>query len=203
MNDNVVVFNLKCSGCGAPLEISSDIDDFSCSYCGAAQLVKRRGGTVSLSLIGDAIAKVQIGTDKAATELAIKRLRDDLMTLRQAQNAKAAVQVEPFASKQATNVLVMFFTFVISGVALIFGNLWGWLGFALVAYCGYSIWNNEVRITRAINDANNEFSERSKKIEAEITFYVRQIGAVPRATTMAETDLSQLVANDGNGACRS
>jgi hypothetical protein len=40
--------------------------------------VRRSGGTDSLRLIGDAIAKVQMGMDRTAAELAIRRLRQDL-----------------------------------------------------------------------------------------------------------------------------
>ncbi|MBK6999041.1 MAG: hypothetical protein IPH35_03375 [Rhodoferax sp.] len=69
---------LKCPNCGATLEVAPDLNQFSCGYCGSEQVVLRRGGTVALSLIGDAITKVQVGTDKTAAELAIKRLRDDL-----------------------------------------------------------------------------------------------------------------------------
>lgn len=50
---------------------------FACGYCGAGVAVQRRGGTISLSL-EDAVARVQVGTDKTAAELALKRLKEEL-----------------------------------------------------------------------------------------------------------------------------
>lgn len=68
---------LKCSNCGSNLEITSEMSTFACGYCGASQIVERRGGTVSLKILSDSISKVQVGTDKTAAELAIKRLKEE------------------------------------------------------------------------------------------------------------------------------
>ena len=54
------------------------MDSFACAYCETRQIVYRSGNTISLKLIGDAIARVQVGTDRTAAELAIRRLREDL-----------------------------------------------------------------------------------------------------------------------------
>ena len=40
-----------------------------CRYCGTEMLVHRKGGTVSLNLVAEAIRNVQIGTGKTATGL--------------------------------------------------------------------------------------------------------------------------------------
>jgi thiol:disulfide interchange protein len=50
---------------------------FVCAYCGTEVVVERRGGTITLKPLTDAIHKVQIGTDKTAAELAIRRLLDE------------------------------------------------------------------------------------------------------------------------------
>ena len=50
-------------------------------------LVQRRGGTVSLKAVTDAISKVQTGTDKTAAELALTRL--DLERTRLNEDIKA------------------------------------------------------------------------------------------------------------------
>lgn len=68
------MINLKCINCGAALEITPDMDVFACGYCGASQMVERRGGTVALKRVTDAISRVQVGTDKTAAELALNRL---------------------------------------------------------------------------------------------------------------------------------
>src|SRR5262249_33549760 len=56
-----------------------EMDIFACGYCGSRQVVQRQGGTVSLKLIGEAIARVQDGTDRTAAELAVRRLREELV----------------------------------------------------------------------------------------------------------------------------
>lgn len=74
------VVSLKCPGCGGALDIAPQIATFACGYCGASVLVSRSGGTISLSLEA-AIARVQVGTDKTAAELAIDRLERELEDL--------------------------------------------------------------------------------------------------------------------------
>jgi ribosomal protein S27AE len=76
----VRVVTLKCSSCGAALEIAPDMSRFACGYCGAALAVERRGGTVALKGVEEAVARVQVGTDKTAAELAIARLTRELET---------------------------------------------------------------------------------------------------------------------------
>jgi DNA-directed RNA polymerase subunit RPC12/RpoP len=69
---------LECKGCGAALEIYDDMDSFACRYCGTRMVVQRRGGTVGLKSIQEAIGRVQAGTDKAAAELALVRHKREL-----------------------------------------------------------------------------------------------------------------------------
>ena len=82
--------SLKCTGCGASLDITPDLQVFSCGYCGARQLVRRSGGTVSLKSVEEAVSRVQHGTDRTAAELAVRRLREELTAtdaaLKQARN---------------------------------------------------------------------------------------------------------------------
>jgi predicted RNA-binding Zn-ribbon protein involved in translation (DUF1610 family) len=77
-----MVIPLKCPSCGGKLEISSDMDQFACGYCGSSLEILRRGGTVSLKRLTDAITKVQVGTDKTAAELALQRLIKELEPLK-------------------------------------------------------------------------------------------------------------------------
>ena len=69
---------LKCPSCGSGLEITPDLDQFACSYCGTEQIVQRNGGVIVLKLLTEAIGNVQRGTDATAAELAIQRLEGDL-----------------------------------------------------------------------------------------------------------------------------
>jgi len=74
MGDTLRTLTLKCTSCGSSLNVSDDMDRFACGFCGTEQVVLRRGGTVSLKPVEEAIAKVQAGTDKTAAELALSRL---------------------------------------------------------------------------------------------------------------------------------
>jgi DNA-directed RNA polymerase subunit RPC12/RpoP len=86
---------LKCPNCGASLEVCHDQDQFACGYCGSHILVERRGGTVSLKALTQAIERVQTATDKTAAELAIarydaeaKEIRSRVATLQDKQNSE-------------------------------------------------------------------------------------------------------------------
>lgn len=73
MPDQTMLVALKCPNCGAPLKVSQEMSAFACGHCGANVVVRREGGTVSLSLEA-VIARVQKGTDRTAAELSIPRL---------------------------------------------------------------------------------------------------------------------------------
>jgi ribosomal protein S27AE len=78
------VVTLSCSSCGAALDIAPDMSRFACGYCGATLAVERRGGTIALKGVVDAVERVQVGTDKTAAELAIARLTRELESERAA-----------------------------------------------------------------------------------------------------------------------
>lgn len=69
---------LSCKYCGANLQVYDDMEYFACGHCGTALIVQRRGGTVNLRGVTQAIQKVQVGTDKTAAELALVRLNGEL-----------------------------------------------------------------------------------------------------------------------------
>lgn len=72
---------LQCPNCGARLEIAGDMEHFACGYCGSEVVVQRRGGTVGLKLVKDAIERVQRGTDRSASELTLVRLEREINAL--------------------------------------------------------------------------------------------------------------------------
>jgi len=78
--DSIASLSLKCQNCGAPLNIAQQMERITCGYCGSEQIIQRSGAEVSLKIVGDAIAKVQFGVDKSASELAIKRLQAKLQS---------------------------------------------------------------------------------------------------------------------------
>jgi len=84
MSDHFV--NLNCANCGAKLDVYDDMERFACGYCGTELIVQRRGGTVALKAVAEAIKRVQIGTDKTAAELAIARYEKELTDARNKAN---------------------------------------------------------------------------------------------------------------------
>lgn len=72
------ILSLKCVNCGAGLEVKPDIDDFACGYCGVQQHVERGGGIVSLRRMEEALDDVKLGTNRAASEFALRRLHADV-----------------------------------------------------------------------------------------------------------------------------
>jgi len=73
---------LSCPSCGAKLQIGNDIETFACNHCGNEHVVKRIGGIVSLAPVVEQLKKVSEGVDKTASELAIKRLTDDIREIK-------------------------------------------------------------------------------------------------------------------------
>lgn len=72
------LLKLSCANCSAPLEVGDNMDRFTCSYCGTAQVVERSGGVISTRKLETAINAVQRGTDRTAAELAMPRLDREL-----------------------------------------------------------------------------------------------------------------------------
>jgi predicted RNA-binding Zn-ribbon protein involved in translation (DUF1610 family) len=84
MADHFII--LKCPSCGAKLNVHDDMDRFACGYCGNEIAVQRRGGTVALRSITEAIRQVAVGTDRTAAELALQRLEKELNELNGGHN---------------------------------------------------------------------------------------------------------------------
>ena len=54
---------------------------FACGHCGNEHIVRRSGGTISLTPVVEGLRKVQSGVDKTASELAIVRLKKEIEEL--------------------------------------------------------------------------------------------------------------------------
>jgi len=74
-------FTLSCPTCGGKLQITNDIERFACGNCGNEHLVHRSGGIVSLTPVIEGLKQVQVGVDKTASELALKRLKKEVEEL--------------------------------------------------------------------------------------------------------------------------
>jgi len=73
--------SLTCPSCGGKLEITDDIDRFACGHCGNEHVVRRGGGIIALSPVAEGLKRVQVGVDKTASELAIRRLENEIEDL--------------------------------------------------------------------------------------------------------------------------
>ena len=130
MSNQLKTLSLRCPSCGATLDVTPELDRFACGYCGTEQIVQRQGGTVALKLLGDAIARVQYGTDRTAAELALRRLRDDLAAIEQERlqfNAHAAKTVS-----EGQGAVVVVFVVGIGLCVVLMGS--GQTGFGLAAF---------------------------------------------------------------------
>ena len=85
---HIEVLTLKCPNCGAALEIRDDVDHLACGFCRTSLMVRRSGGTISLSrveqqlgAIQGSINRVEDHTARSVSELAIPRLNGDRIQL--------------------------------------------------------------------------------------------------------------------------
>lgn len=153
---------MKCPTCGATLQIQSTQDQFSCAYCGSALSVARHGGTVSL--IAEAISKVQVGTDKTAAELALVRLRDELTENTLAMERHAESLPPPYAPEIAPGVTNSEFGFLLGGAILAFGAMTlsiflGLIVAAVFIFAVRAIRSDRLRIVAHQNESSRRASE--------------------------------------------
>ena len=115
---SIDIVKLSCANCGAELEITDELDRFACSYCGSEQVVKRRGGTVSLSLVGEKLEEIRKGVDKTASELAIKRLREDIVSL---ESGKSSIMADKESSIKSMRLVANIL--IIPGILVLLGGI--------------------------------------------------------------------------------
>ncbi len=73
--------NLTCPNCGGKLQVTKEIEHFACAHCGVEHVVKRGEGIISLAPVVEGIKSVKEGVDKTTSELAIKRLQEEIPKL--------------------------------------------------------------------------------------------------------------------------
>lgn len=159
MKETVSVVNLKCLNCGANLEISNNISEFACSYCGANQIVHRSGGIVTLELLSSKIDRVQSSIDKTAAELKIQRYKGELQELEEKHTNldESAIKMKSMINPLAITLMVAaVFPFLIlagytsSPIPLILGGA--------VEVILFIIWRNQ------INKIDLKFGRTSKAL---------------------------------------
>jgi ribosomal protein S27E len=78
---------LGCGNCGGELEVYDDVERFACGHCGAAMEVQRRGGTIALRIVTEAVRTAQTGTEPGAAEFALQRLKEEAESLSRQREA--------------------------------------------------------------------------------------------------------------------
>lgn len=130
---NVVIIKLGCVGCGASLDIPSEVDRLACAHCGTQQLVQRDGGTIHLKEFADTLSRVRIGTDKTAAELAISRLTKEQESLvNRRQQAQQEFQLRYDQSANSWRLLIQERETTVTIVTVVAG----FLGLILTGFLG-------------------------------------------------------------------
>ena len=81
MDEQVSFVKLNCLNCGASLNITSNLFEFACQYCGATQIVERSGGTIALKMLSDRIDRIEDSVEKTAAEIKLQKTVRELEKL--------------------------------------------------------------------------------------------------------------------------
>lgn len=132
--------SLTCANCGGKLDVYDDMERFACGYCGSAMIVQRRGATVALRAVTEAIKGVQIGTDKTAAELALVRYEKELQELKAKKEPFRKEESQRFAGLGCGGLMIIVAIFTLlteaNGGDYTFGAVILIIGI-LAAYWGY------------------------------------------------------------------
>lgn len=89
------MIKLSCKSCGAKLELTEDIDRFSCASCGAEWLVQRSGGIVSLKGVEEGIQAISESTEILAIDVKARMLRERIRDLQETIRTASMLEAEP------------------------------------------------------------------------------------------------------------
>jgi predicted RNA-binding Zn-ribbon protein involved in translation (DUF1610 family) len=79
------IITLTCPTCGGKLDISPGLDRFACAHCGNEHLVKRSEGVIALQPLTESLGGLRRATDRTASEMALRRLAEELADLKEAR----------------------------------------------------------------------------------------------------------------------
>jgi DNA-directed RNA polymerase subunit RPC12/RpoP len=83
---------LECPRCGAPLEVTPEVDHCTCGFCGAREIVRRRGSMVFLKPLDELVGRIQSPAARIASDLALERLTQDLCEMETATEREVAAR---------------------------------------------------------------------------------------------------------------
>jgi predicted RNA-binding Zn-ribbon protein involved in translation (DUF1610 family) len=166
---------LTCPSCGGKLQITPDMDRFACGFCGTEQIVRRAGGAVSLAPVVEGLNQVRAGVDKTASELAIKRLKDEIADIQiQVDHAKSQMDALPDPSTQNGKYIFLGGLALIGLVILIVsqnteGAITGIVFIAFAVFMFYVAEKSHETYLTAYNTQKGALVEQYKKIEGVLT----------------------------------
>ena len=122
------VRTVACASCGAPLDIPSDIDSLTCTYCGAAQTVRRGEGYVALKM-AEAVSRtieetgaetqsairegtvatkaelkrLQLAQERSGLEMRLSSVQSEIRAVqRQGASREASIQLQELRARERT-----------------------------------------------------------------------------------------------------
>ncbi len=163
---------LRCPACSAALQITNDIERFACSHCGTEYMVRRGGGIVSLAPMIEGIKNVQIGVDKTASELAIRRLYEEMAAL-DLKIKRQRLLPNPYPRQVGNWALAMIAALFIALIAAIDRSIpFTVLALVLAAACLVMLVRNSLQSKKFELDRKNhilnmtlEISQKNREIE--------------------------------------
>lgn len=72
---------INCPSCGGTSSQMAGVIDFKCDYCGTRYSVNQASHSLHLIPVLESMQVIQTSVDRTATELAIRRLRDDIFQI--------------------------------------------------------------------------------------------------------------------------
>jgi hypothetical protein len=75
------ITKLTCPTCGGKIELEEDNDRVICLYCGNQLQVERKDGEIAIRPFVQAVKTMQGSMDRAASEMAINRIKSEIITL--------------------------------------------------------------------------------------------------------------------------
>jgi hypothetical protein len=162
---------MTCPSCGGKLTIQPDIDQLLCLHCGNQFLVKRNDGSIALKSISEKLTNINIGIDRTALELTIKRIKEEVKELKQLY---ASIEIIPL---DFGNITIIIFFLIGIGVILLgsiltesFGSyvFWGLLFlfpiFFLIRKAKRKLRERELTMIK-LQKKENELNECYRKIQ--------------------------------------
>lgn len=137
---------LSCPNCGGKLVVTEETDRFVCSYCGNEHIVKRGEGVISLQPVVSGlmkvdyrVANVQQGVDKTASELAIRRLQEEISLLRKDRSKKRSAWTGDRARLGCVAFFVSCFPAFVFGFVSLFSKILPFPGSTTIGIISFSI----------------------------------------------------------------